>query len=143
MTEFRCCLSTPEPGPWKAGGDDTASPEMIESMNRIRRQMAAGYISYRTPILNLIEMLRASAQLDNRTMLGGDIQRCLLHNAADRLTLLAYAIDPRPWATLRNRLGDAWNVIRGRAVVTYVSASVFDPGWPPWQKPSEPEHFGE
>lgn len=111
-----CCLNTPDPGPWKAGVDDAADPAMINAMHRIRDNL-----SYRTPIHEFIKQLHAAVQIDNRTRLGHDIQRCLLSNAAHRLTLLAERIDPAPWRTTRDRLIDAWAVFRGRAVAIHVA----------------------
>lgn len=122
---FRCRLNTPDPGSWQAGVDDAASPEMIGVMHGIRDNL-----SYRTPVEVFIEQLRAAVQIDSRTMLGGDIQRCLLSNAAHRLTLLTRNIDPAPWRTMRDRLSDAWAVIRGRAVAIHVTGSVYD-DWRP------------
>jgi hypothetical protein len=116
-----CCLNSPDPGPWQAGVDDTASPEMIAVMHGIRDNL-----SYRTPILLFIKQLKAALQIDSRTTLGGDLQRCLLANAAHRLTLLVREIDPAPWMTLRDRFRDAWAVVKGRAVVIYVRGSVYD-----------------
>jgi len=111
-----CCLNTPDPGPWRAGVDDTADPEMIGVMHGIRDSL-----SYRTPISDFIGQLKAAIQIDNRTRLGGDIQRCLLANSVYRLTLLADKIDPAPWRTLGDRVRDAWAVVSGRAVAIYVA----------------------
>lgn len=91
---FNCCLNTPEPGPWTAGVDDSASDEMVATMNGIRDNL-----SYRTPVLDFIKQLQAAIQIDNRTLLGRDIQRCLLDNAAHRLKLLVAEI-PRLNAAL-------------------------------------------
>lgn len=121
----RCCLNTPDPAPWRAGVDDSADPEMVLRMHSIRDNL-----SYATPIPVLIKQLNAAVQIDSRTMLGGDIQRCLLSNAAHRLTLLARNIDPAPWRTLRLRISDAWAVIMRRAVAIHVAASVYD-DWQP------------
>lgn len=104
-------LQTPDPGPWKAGVDDTADPAMIKAMHKIRDTL-----SYNMPISDLIWALKASAQIDNRTTLGRDIQRCLLSNAAHRLEILAEGKDPAPWRTLRARLKDAWAIVQRRAV---------------------------
>jgi hypothetical protein len=117
MTEFRCCLITRDPGPWTAGVDDSADPPMVRKMHDIRNGL-----SNRTPIREFIQMLRSAVQIDSRTRLGGDIQRCLLSGAAHRLTILALKMDPdaiwkaRGWP----RLKDAWAVFQGRAVVVYV-----------------------
>lgn len=116
MSGMRCCLFTPDPGPWKAGVDDCADPQMINAMHNIR-----GRLSYRMPIGDLIWALRASVQIDSRARLGGDIQRCLLDNAVHRLEILAEGKDPVPWNTLRGRIRDAWAVIQQRAVCVYVS----------------------
>jgi hypothetical protein len=112
---MRCCLTTPDPGSWKAGADDTADPRMVGAMHGIRDRL-----SYSMPIGDLIWALKASVQIDSRTMLGGDIQRCLLSNAAHRLEILAEGKDPAPWRTLRDRIKDAWAVIWRRAVCVYV-----------------------
>lgn len=117
----RCCLTTPDPGAWQAGVDDGADPEMIMLMHDIREKL-----SYRMPIRDLIWALKSVIHVDNRTMLGGDLQRCLLSNAAHRLELLAEKIDPAPWNTLPGRIKDAWAVIRRRAVCIYVRGSVYD-----------------
>lgn len=111
----RCCLTTPDPGKWTAGVDNTADPGMISAMHNIRE-----HLSYQMPLNELVWALRASVQIDSRTMLGGDIQRCLLSNAADRLDILGRFVDPAPWATLSMRLRDAWAVVRGRAVCVYL-----------------------
>jgi hypothetical protein len=121
---FNCCLNTPEPGEWRAGVDDSASEEMVETMNGIRDNL-----SYRTPILDFIKQLQAAVQIDNRTLLGRDIQRCLLSNAAHRLTLLAEKIDPAPWRTPRDRIKDAWAVFKGRAVAIHIRGTVYDKDW--------------
>lgn len=103
-------LQTPDPGPWKAGVDDTADPAMVKAMHKVRDTL-----SYDMPISDLIWALKASAQIDNRTTLGRDIQRCLLSNAAHRLEILAEGKDPAPWRTLRARLKDAWAIVQRRA----------------------------
>lgn len=95
-----------------------ADPSMTNALYRIR-----DLLSYEMPIDDFIWSLKAAVQIDSRTMLGGDIQRCLLSNAAHRLEILQKQIDPdaiwraRGWP----RLKDAWAVFRGRAVVTYVT----------------------
>src|SRR6202043_2229582 len=104
-------LTTPDPGKWKAGVDDTADPEMIRIMHKITERL-----SYQMPVRDLIWALKASVNVDSRTMLGGDIQRCLLSNAAHRLELLSEHVDPAPWLGWRYRLRDAWAVIRRRGV---------------------------
>lgn len=108
---MRCCLTTTDPGPWKAGVDDAADPAMVNAMHNIRDRL-----SYAMPIGDLIWALKASIQIDNRTMLGGDIQRCLLSNAAHRLEILTEGTDPAPWLGWRYRLRDAWAVWRRRGV---------------------------
>jgi hypothetical protein len=115
---FRCCLNTPPPGSWKAGVDDSADPQMVNVMYRIRDNL-----SYAMPIDDFIWSLKAAVNIDSRTMLGGDIQRCLLSNAAYRLEILEKQIDPAAIWRARGwpRLKDAWAVFRGRAVVTYVN----------------------
>lgn len=118
---LRCCLTTPDPGKWQAGVDNSADPEMIMRMHNIRDRL-----SYQMPIRDLIWALQSAVNVDSRTMLGGDIQRCLLSNAAHRLTLLAEKIDPAPWLTWRTRFADAWAVINGRAVAIHVSGTVYD-----------------
>ena len=118
---FYCCLNTPDPGPWQAGVDDSADTEMVGTMHTIQNNL-----SYRTPVFEFIGKLRMAAQIDNRTLLGRDIQRCLLSNAAHRLTLLAEKIDPAPWRTLKERLRDAWAVFNGRAVAIHVRGTVYD-----------------
>lgn len=124
---FRCCLETPDPGPWQAGVDDAAEPAMVERMHSIRDNL-----SYRTPIFVFIRQLHAAVNIDNRTLLGQDIQRCLLANAAARLTLLAENVDPYPWRTLRENLRDAWAVLRRRAVAIHVRGTVYE-DWKPKQ----------
>lgn len=113
---MRCCLTTPDPGRWQAGVDNGADPEHTAVMHRIRDSL-----SYRMPIGDLIVALESSIQIDSRTELGGDIQRCLLSNAAERLTKFACKVEPMPWLTWRDRLRDAWAVFCRRAVVVYVS----------------------
>lgn len=116
MTIFQCCLLTPDPGPWKAGVDDSADPEMIARMHSI-----TGRLSYAMPLDDFIWALRAAVNIDSRTRLGRDIQRCLLSNAVHRLEVLGRQIDRdtcwRPW---RMRLKDAWAVWQRRAAVTYI-----------------------
>lgn len=112
----RCCLTTPDPGEWKAGVDDSADPAMIERMRGITSRL-----SYRMPIWELIWVLKAASNIDSRTRLGGDIQRCLLSNAAYRLEILALQIDPtQSWKKTRDRIKDAWAVYRGRAAAIYI-----------------------
>lgn len=113
----RCCLTTPTPGRWTAGVDDTADDYMVNRMIDIRDKL-----SNKMPLGDFIWALQAAINIDDRTMLGHDIRTCLLSNAAHRLAILAAGIDPdriwraRGWA----RLGDAWAVFRGRAVPIYV-----------------------
>lgn len=97
--------------------DDSADPEMIKRMHDLRDNL-----SYRMPIHDFIKSLKVAVQLDSRTRLGGDLQRCLLWNAAHRLEVLAENIDPNaPYARpLRERMRDALAVLKGRAVVTFV-----------------------
>ena len=84
-------------------------------------------LSYRTPVPRLIRMLRQMGSCgDLRVLVNQDITRALLHNAADRLKLISENIDPRPWRTRRQRLSDAWDVYRQRAVALRVKGSVFD-----------------
>jgi hypothetical protein len=102
---------------------------MIASMERIRSGL-----SHRTPLPEFILMLKAAVQIDNRTRLGHDIQRCLLSNAADRLELI-YATTPgmnpdrknvehvrwwASWGYFNAKLRDAWAVFRRRAVALYI-----------------------
>ena len=111
----RCCLTTPEPGAWTAGVDDTADPGMIKHMKDITSRL-----NYRMPIWELIWALRAAVNIDSRTRMGGDIQRCLLSNAAAKLEVLALQIEPsNRWKTKRDFIRDAWAVYRGRAVAIY------------------------
>jgi hypothetical protein len=88
---------------------------MIEAMRDITDKL-----SYRMPLKDFIWALKAAMQIDSRTMLGGDIQRCLLSNAAERLEKLEWKVDPMPWLSWRDRLKDAWAVVQRRAVVIYV-----------------------
>ena len=118
---FWCCLNTPDPAPWQAGVDDSADADHVGMMHGIRDNL-----SYRTPIFDFIRQLRAAVQVDNRTLLGRDIQRCLLSNAAHRLTLLAEKIDPAPWRSRQERLHDAWAVFKGRAVAVHVRGTVYE-----------------
>jgi hypothetical protein len=101
---------------------------MVGVMHGIRDNL-----SHSTPIFEFIRQLQAAVQIDNRTLLGRDIQRCLLSNAAHRLTLLAENIDPAPWRTLRDRFHDAWAVFKSRAVAVHVRGTVYD-DWRPAQK---------
>lgn len=115
----RCCLTTPDPGEWKAGVDDTADECMKRRMHDI-----ISTLNYRMPIEDLIWALQASINIDSRTMMGGDIQRCLLSNAAHRLEILALQIEPsQQWKRTRDRIGDAWAVLRGRAAAIYLKES--------------------
>jgi hypothetical protein len=112
----RCCLTTPEPGEWTAGVDDTADPGMINRMRDIVKRL-----NYRMSIWELIWVLKAATNIDSRTQLGGDIQRCLLSNAAYRLEILALNIAPsQSWKKRRDIIRDAWSVLRGRAVAIYI-----------------------
>jgi hypothetical protein len=110
-------LTTPDPGPWKAGVDDGAEDSMINRMHSIRDKL-----SHNMPLDDFIWALKAGVNIDSRTMLGGDITRCLLSNAAHRLAIMGKQIDPdaiwrgRGWP----RLKDAWAVYRGRAVVIHI-----------------------
>jgi hypothetical protein len=116
MKSPRCCLTTPDPGKWTAGVDDTADPAMIKRMHDITKRL-----NYRMPIWELIWVLKAAVNIDSRTMLGGDIQRCLLSNAADRLEVLALNIKPsQQWKQKRDLLKDAWAVWKGRAAAIYL-----------------------
>ena len=118
---WKCCLNTPDPGPWRAGVDDGADPQMVDRMHWIRDNL-----SYSTPLLTFIKQLQSAVHIDSRTLLGGDIQRCLLSNAAHRLTLLSENIDPAPWRSVRTSIKDAWAVLKGRAVAIYVRGTVYD-----------------
>lgn len=118
---FDCCLNTPDPLPWQAGVDDSADPNMVSTMHSIQDNL-----SYRTPIFEFIGKLRAAVQIDNRTLLGRDIQRCLLSNAAHRLTILAERIDAAPWRSSRERFYDAWAVFKGRAVAIHVRGTAYE-----------------
>lgn len=112
----RCCLTTPEPGKWTAGVDDSADPAMIERMKDI-----VSRLNYRMPIWELIWCLKAASNIDSRTRMGGDIQRCLLSNAAYRLEILAVQIDPtQMWKKTSDRIKDAWAVYKGRAAAIYI-----------------------
>lgn len=115
----RCCLTTPEPGAWTAGIDDSADAAMIDRMRDITKRL-----NYRMPIWELIWVLKASLNVDSRTRMGGDIQRCLLSNAAYRLEILALQIDPtQQWKKRRDRIKDAWAVYKGRAAAIYIKGS--------------------
>ena len=126
----RCCLTTPDPGAWTAGKNDTADPDMVARMHSIRDRL-----SHRMPLSDLIWALNAAVQIDSRTTLGGDIQRCLLSNAADRLEFI-YATTPSlhpdpktlervrwlvSWRYFNGKVRDAWAVFRRRAVALYVN----------------------
>lgn len=117
MSTPRCCLTTPDPGAWTAGKDDSADGVMINRMHAIRERM-----NYHMSTDDLLYCLKASVNIDSRTKLGGDLQRCLLSVAAHRLELLAKHIDPSPWLTMgwRYRLERAWDVFRGRALAVWV-----------------------
>lgn len=104
-----CCKETSDPGPWKAGVDDSADPEMIARMHKVRDRLSNSMSTD-----DLIWMCRASAGLDQRTRLGYHIQCCVLHNAADRLALLSKGEDPWPRRSYRVRLRQAWEVFKGR-----------------------------
>lgn len=84
MPPVCCCKDTPDPGPWKAGVDDGADPDMVRKMHAVRDRL-----SNQMSNEDLIWMCRASAGLDQRTRLGYHIQCCVLHNAASRIELLA------------------------------------------------------
>jgi hypothetical protein len=105
-----CCKDTPDPGPWKAGVDDSAEPGMVKRMHEVRDRL-------RNDMSNddLIWMCRTSASLDQRTRLGYHIQCCVLHNAASRLELLAKGRDPNPYGLFGHRIAQAWAVLSGRA----------------------------
>jgi hypothetical protein len=118
MEKFRCCLVTEDPGPWTAGVDDTADPAMVNAMHRIRDRL-----SYQMPIGDLIWALEAGTQIDSRTMLGGDLTRCLLSNAAARLRAIGLHQDPWPWSPLRQRIKDAWAVLRRNGVCIRTSSA--------------------
>lgn len=124
-----CCHSAADPGPWKAGVDDAADPPMVSAMHRIRDGL-----SHRTPLPDFIWMLNAAVQIDNRTVMGHDIQRCLLSNAADRLEVLYVSGGKLPtgdknaehvrwftsWGYFNGKIRDAWAVFRRRAIALYV-----------------------
>ena len=107
-----CCKTTSDPGRWTAGADDTADPEMVARMHAVRDRL-----SHQMSTDDLIWMMRASANLDQRTRLGYHIQCCVLHNAASRMELLAKGSDPMPWRNWLGRIGDAWEVFMGRGVL--------------------------
>jgi hypothetical protein len=89
---------------------------MISRMRDIIKRL-----NYRMPIWELIWVLKAAVNIDPRTTLGGDIQRCLLSNAAYRLEILALHIDPtQSWKRWSDIVRDAWSVLRGRAVAIYL-----------------------
>lgn len=116
MAEFQCCRLTPDPGPWTAGVDDSADPQMTARMHGILDKM-----SYDTPLHDFIWCLKAAVNVDSRTKLGWRLQVCLLWNAAHRLEILGERIDPDAiwrgggWA----RIKDALAVYQGRAVAIY------------------------
>jgi hypothetical protein len=78
------------------------------------------------PIAVFIKQLEAAAQLDSRTELGGDIQRCLMWGAHYRLKLLVEKVDPAPWRSTWTKIRDAWAVLKNRAVAVHVIGSVLD-----------------
>lgn len=124
-----CCHSAADPAPWKAGVDDASDPSMVGAMHRIRCGL-----SHRTPLPDFIWMLKAAVQIDSRTTMGHDIQRCLLSNAADRLEILYVSSNTLPagdknlervrwgmsWRYYNGKIRDAWAVFRRRAVALYV-----------------------
>ena len=116
----RCCRAQPRP---QIGlGNQRAFPEQLEIMEGI-----VSRLRYDLPVEELITLMRnAGSSLDNRPQFGNDIMRCLIHNGAERLELLASKIDTRPWRTWRQRLADAWAVYRQRAQAIYVNGSVYD-----------------
>jgi hypothetical protein len=71
--------------------------------------------------------LKAAVNIDSRTDLGRDIQRCLLSNAAYRLELLALNIDPtQSWKRRGDIIRDAWEVLRGRAAAIHLRKTSHD-----------------
>lgn len=117
-----------DPKPWKAGVDDSADPQMVDAMHGI-----ADRLSHRTPMGEFIRMLNAAVQIDSRTRLGADIQRCLLSNAADRLEYMfdsycplqdmklhEQAVWKLSWGYFNTKFKDAWAVWRRKAVALYV-----------------------
>jgi hypothetical protein len=76
----------------------------------------------------LIDKLHAAVQIDSRTKLGHDIQRCLLSCAADRLMVLVEHVDHAPWRTWVQNLRDALAVYRREAVAIYVQGDAYDRG---------------
>lgn len=111
MNSFRCCLVADDPQPWEAGVDDSADLAMVSAMHSIRDRL-----SYQMPIGDLIWALEAGIQIDSRTMLGGDLTRCLLSNAAARLRAIHLHENPWPWSPLSQRIKDAWAIIRRNGV---------------------------
>lgn len=107
---FCCCKETTDPGPWKAGVDDSADPYMVDRMHAVRNRLRGDMSND-----DLIWICRTSAALDQRTRLGYHIQCCVLHNAAGRLELLAKGRDPYPYGLLSYRISQAWAVLTGRA----------------------------
>jgi hypothetical protein len=88
---------------------------------RMRMHEIINTLNYRMPIEDLIWALESSIHIDSRTRMGGDIQRCLLSNAAHRLNILALQIEPsQQWKRARDRIQDAWAVLDGRAAVIYL-----------------------
>lgn len=107
-----CCRDVPRPKPWAAGVDDTADPYMVARMENIASRLSA-----ETPLAEFIKLLRVGVQIDGRTMLGYHLQACLMHNAADRLDILANDVNPRIWESWRDRVRQAWLVLCGRAAI--------------------------
>lgn len=83
-------------------------------------------LSYRTPLPKLAKMMRAMAGSDLRVLSNQDITRALLHNGADKIETFALELDTRPWRTFRQRVRDAWDVFRERAVAVHVTKTVYD-----------------
>jgi hypothetical protein len=96
---------------------------MIDRMHRVRDGLSRDM-----PTSALIDKLRAAVQIDSRTKLGRDIQRCLLSCAADRLMLIVEHVDPAPWRTWVQNLRDALAVYRREAVAIYVQGDAYDRG---------------
>jgi hypothetical protein len=121
--------ASPRPAPWKAGVDNSADPMMVERMEQIQQNL-----NHRTPMPEFIKMLNRAVNIDSRTIMGQDIQRALLSNAAIRLEYLYLALDPVPEGPLKEdgkwlmswryfncgRFRDAWAVFKRRAVALYV-----------------------
>jgi hypothetical protein len=116
----RCCLTTGDPGKWTAGVNNSADDNHIGLMHGIRNKL-----SYNMPLNDFIWALKSAVGIDSRTMLGGDIQRCLLSNAAHRLEIMGNRTDPdATWSMplSKYRFKDAWAVLMGRAAVIYVKS---------------------